>query len=91
LKFCFIICITLVYPILNYPYIVAVEAMIIMSGFSKQSYLYKNSRTIFSIIGFILILILNSIITGINDILNLCGSLGFGSISLVVPAISYLL
>jgi len=66
LKLILVICITLLYPVINYPYICSVEALFVLSGYEKDNNLYKQVRKIFSIIGLICIVLLDSLVNKVG-------------------------
>merc|ERR1711879_961725 len=76
-----VVCITLLYPILNYPMVVAIEAIV-----GKFPY----SRPIISLLGCIGIVLVTIVVSDIADLFGLCSSLGLGSVMFVIPCWLYL-
>jgi len=74
-------CITLLYPVVNFPMVVSIEFLI-----GKR----RHSRTIISAVGCILILLVTMVVTDIVDLFGLCASLGLGSVIFIIPCLVYL-
>eukprot|EP00992_Anisonema_acinus_P010235 TRINITY_DN6425_c0_g1_i1.p1 TRINITY_DN6425_c0_g1~~TRINITY_DN6425_c0_g1_i1.p1 ORF type:complete len:501 (-),score=110.79 TRINITY_DN6425_c0_g1_i1:65-1519(-) len=89
LGFLLIICLTLLYPIINYPLVNAVQTVL-----STERFLTfggrDHSREVLSIFFAIAVVVIVSCVPDLDDIFSLCGSLGQGLVCWIMPSVSYL-
>ena len=90
---CFALVITLLYPVINVPMVDNLEMLIMMvvdepdaNESSIKTFLLRNRRAIISILGMLAVIVLDTFITDLADIFGLCGSLGLGTVSMILPA-----
>lgn len=76
-----IVMVTLLYPIINFPCMQAVDALIAGRFGTPSMWRWKLE----AIIGLVLVLIVNTFITDLDAVFGLCGSLGLGLIAYVFP------
>jgi amino acid permease len=74
-------CITLLYPVINFPMVIAVESLV---GETRYS------RMIISLVAALVLVCINMFVKDIVDLFGLCGSLGLGSIIYTIPCLSFL-
>ena len=51
-----------------------------------KRFLLENRRAIISVFGMIAVIVMDTFITDLADIYGLCGSLGLGTVSMILPA-----
>ena len=49
-------------------------------------FLLANRRSLISLVGMIIVICLDTFVTDLADLFGLCGSLGLGTISMILPA-----
>lgn len=92
LCFCLCVVITLLYPILNFPAINAVETMLKIAGTNPDSWRisYRMRRLSLSFLFMVVVFFLNVSDSSILDLFGLCGSWGVGMVCYVLPLLFYL-
>lgn len=80
-KLCLCVIITLLYPIINFPAVGAIDAMI--GGPDRAPSLYR--RRVASIALFISVVVVDTFVTNLNLVFGLAGSLGLGLLAYVLP------
>lgn len=86
LVFGLLVCILLLYPIINYPMVTSVQALVWGPGEAYPSW----SRGLISCVGVVGVGLVDYFVTDLVDLFGLCGSLGLGSTAYMLPALCYL-
>jgi len=74
--------VTMLYPIINFPYAQALEALIAGRFGATSSKRWKMH----AVIGFIVLLLVDTLVTRLDAVFGLSGSLGLGLIAYVLPS-----
>lgn len=85
LWFVLVVCIVLLYPVINYPLVCAVESVAFGAGPPP-----RHSRAAISAAGVVGTLIVCAAVPDLVDLFGLCGALGLGSVSYVIPCAAFL-
>jgi amino acid permease len=81
-----VIIITLLYPVINFPTVQAVAALISGNDKTPSPAMRRN----ISIVGLALVMLLDTAIVDMSFVFGLCGSLGLGFLAYVLPCASFL-
>jgi len=76
-----IVMITLLYPIINFPCVQAVDSLI-AGRFGAPS---MRRWKIMSVLGFVFVLLIDTLVTDLSDVFSLSGALGLGLVAYVLP------
>lgn len=82
LKIGLAVCLTGLYPVVNFPMILSLNALI----FPKRGFVSNPVRFVVSVIGYILIILLIVVVGRLGVVFGLCGGLGIGSCAYWLPA-----
>jgi hypothetical protein len=108
--FALIVCITLLYPCINFPVVTSAETVVLLlvtgevqgtpecdqklSELGRVSpttcMLLNRSRELVSVAAALLVVGLDAGVSDLGSLFGLCGSLGLGSVSMLLPAVMYL-
>jgi len=85
LVFVLVVCIILLYPVINYPMVQSLQTLIWGGGSSPEW-----SRPAISIVGVLGVAVVDFYVSDLVDLFGLCGSLGLGVIAYILPAVLFL-
>jgi len=92
--FALVIAVTLLYPIINVPMVNNLETLVMIvvnepprKATGCTAFAIRNRRAIISMIGMAVVIFLDTLVTDLADIFGLCGSLGLGMVSMILPAL----
>ena len=90
-----VVVITLLYPVINYPMLSAMNTLINLMplpaciDYRKQFFRWRFNRLFISAIGMVAIVLLNLQFNSLVSLFGLCGAYGLGFVCYVIPSMVY--
>ena len=84
--FALVVSVTLLYPVINNPMVNNMETLcLLFLPPEPTSFLGRHRRAVISLIGMVFVIALDTFVTDLANIFGLCGSLGLGTVSMILP------